>query len=639
LRHRTFTALLATVLTVTLAWILRSPHRAVLDWDEVSYVTAARLGWWPNAWDRGSLSPGALLAFIQAKAQHQAPRLPEGYEEDLDPLLLRNLHPPFIVFLEVPFAWSMDEPVLRLGQLLGGWTLLGALLLAHRWTSSRPTRMGLVTVGVLGLWAGRLLFRSIQCHGWMTIWTLASVVALGQWLHKRERAWGVASSVFLALTVVTLHTGLVVLAGAIVAVLVLGRLDRRARVRWREAAMGGSIVLSVVLVLWPGSVAKLSLLRSFAQYAYLMRIGKEWAGSRALLCQNSLALLPLLVLLPGLSWWVCARQRSAVARWGPAFLIGVLYAIPVVPHMVTPTYLLPALGSLIPLVGWLVDAQPTRWRTRVVGGATCALVALSWWGTPIAKGEDAAYREDLLWLESALRDHETLADGAHILRHYLGPDYRIRTLWVTYEGDALLLRERGEYRPLTTQDTGGRFVLIEARRPGFPATAQRISALAGCPLAVRRTVLLFDCSNTKTGRETTSGSLPSHEHSGVGWGSQQHRQCNPASAGARVWPATALGCARRLSAPRFTAGITSQTAVCSGWRVATASPEGGQPRRRSPASPGQAPMPTAASSARAGRMGVRRRAPPSASTTSTLRHAKYAIVNSAGSRTSVRHSG
>ena len=244
--------------------------------------------------------------------------------------------------------------------------------------------MGLVTVGVLGLWAGRLLFHSIQCHGWMTIWTLASVVALGRWLHKRERAWGIATSVFLALTVVTLHTGLVVVAGAVVAVLVLGRLDRRLRARWREVAVGGSIVLSAVLLLWPGSVAKLSLLRIFAQYAYLMSIGKEWAGSRALLGQNSLALLPLLALLPALSWWVCARQRSAVARWGPAFVIGVLYAIPVVPHMVTPTYLLPALGSLIPLVGWLVDSQPTRWRAQVVGGAACALVALSWWATPIA---------------------------------------------------------------------------------------------------------------------------------------------------------------------------------------------------------------------------------------------------------------
>lgn len=582
MKDRTFTALLAVVLTVTLAFILRGPHRAVLNWDEVSYVNAARLGWWPNASDEGSLSPGALLAFIEAKWRHQASHLPRGYEEERDPLLLRNLHPPFIVFLVVPFAWSLAEPVLRLGQLLGAWTLLAALLVAHRWTSSRPTRMGVLTVGVLGLWAGRLLFRSIQCHGWMTIWTLASVVALGRWLHKRERAWGVATSVFLALTVVTLHTGLVVLAGAVVAVLVLGRLDRRLRARWREVAVGGSIVSSAVLVLWPGSVAKLSLLRIFAQYAYLMNIGKEWAGSRALLWRNSLALLPLLAQLPALSWWVWARQRSGVARWGPAFVIGVLYAIPMVPHMVTPTYLLPALGLLIPLVGWLVDAQPTRPRRCVVGGAVFALVALSWWATPIANREDAAQREDLSWLESALRDHETLADGAHILRHYLGPSYRIRTVWVNYESDALLLRERGEYRPLTPQDTGGRFVLIWARRPGFLASTQRIPALAGCPLAVRHTVLLFDCT-TRPGVDRPEG-------------------------------------------------------VADGGR-AMVPPEGGQPRRRSPAPPGGAPMPTAASSARAGRMGARRRAPPSASTSSTLRHAKYAIVKSAGSRTSVRHSG
>lgn len=496
MRPRAFTTVLATVLCATLTCILQRPHRTVLNWDEVSYVTAARLGWWPNAADTGSLSPGALLAFIRAKWRHQAPHLPEGYEEDLDPLLLRNLHPPFIVFLVVPFAWSMEEPVLRLGQLLGGWTLMGALLLAHRRTSSRPTHMGIVTVGVLGLWAAHLVFRSIQCHGWMTVWSVASAFALSQWLRGRERAWGVASSVFLALAITTLHTGLVVLAGAVVALLVLERPDRQARRGWREAVGGGSITLIAVLVLWPGSVAKLSLLRIFAQYAYLMNIGKEWSGSRELVWQNSLALLPLLLLLPVVTWWVSVRQRSAVARWGPAFLIGGLYAIPVVPHMVTPTYLMPALGSLIPLGGWLVDEQRTRLTRRVLGGCVCALVALSWWGAPTANGEDSARREDLLWLESALRGHEALADGAHILRHYLGPGYPIGTLWVTYEGDALLVRERGEYRPLTTQDTRGRFVVIEARRAGFPAAAQRSSALGGCALTARRTVLLFDCRNT-----------------------------------------------------------------------------------------------------------------------------------------------
>lgn len=497
MKERTFTALVATILSVVLAWILRGPHQAVLDWDEASYVTAARLGWGPNAWDRGSLSPGSLFAFIQAKRQHQPPVLPAGYEEERDPLLLRNLHPPFIVFLEAPFAWSMRESVLRLGQLLGAWTLMVMLLLAHRLTSSRPTHIGIVTVGVLSLWAGRLLFRSIQCHGWMTIWTLASVIALGQWLHKREGAWGVASSVFLALTIVTLHTGLVVLVGAMIVVFVACRVDRQPRVRWREAAMGGAIVMSAVLVLWPGSVAKLSLLRIFAQYAYLMDIGKEWAGSRTLLWQNSLALLPLLALLPVVFWWVYTRQGAAVARWGPAFVIGGLYALPVVPHMVAPTYLMPAIGPLIPLTGWLVDAQRTRWRRFGVFGCICALIAASWWGATNASGDDAGRREDLVWLESELRGHEVLADGAHILRHYLGPSYPIRAVSVTYEGDAILLRERGEYRPLTPQDTRGRFVVIEARRQGFPGSAKRIAGLTACPLTARRTVLLFDCRNTK----------------------------------------------------------------------------------------------------------------------------------------------
>lgn len=506
MRHRTFTVLLAVVLSATLAWVLRAHHSAVLDWDEVNYVNAARQGWWANALDRGALSPRALIAFVQAKRLQQSPHLPQGYDEESDPLLLRNLHPPFVVFLVVPFAWSMEEPVLRLGQLLGAWTLLGALLVAHRWVSSRPTHIGIATVGVLGLWAGRLSFQTIQCHGWMTVWTLAAVVSLVKWLHKREVSWGVATSVFLALAIVTLHTGVVLVAGAALAILALDR-PRQTRRGWREAAAGAAVILGAVLVLWPGSITKLSLFRIFALYANLMSVGKAWASSREVLWQNSLALLPLIALLPPLSWWVLTRQRSAVASWGPVFSIGVLYAIPVVPHMLTARYLLPALGAVIPLVGWFVDAQPAGWRRRALGGAVCALVALSWWETPASRG-DTAHREDLVWLESTLRDHEVLADGAHILRHYLGPRYPIAALSVSYDGDALLLRERGEYRLLTIQDTAGRFVLIWAGRPGFPASARHIPALAGCVPTVRRTVLLFDCRNTKAG-VTASGSIPS----------------------------------------------------------------------------------------------------------------------------------
>ena len=120
--------------------------------------------------------------------------------------------------------------------------------------------------------------------------------------------------------------------------------------------------------------------------------------------------------------------------------------------------------------GWLAKASSRRCRV-----CACCVVLVE---TPASRG-DTAHREDLVWLESTLRDHEVLADGAHILRHYLGPRYPIAALSVSYDGDALLLRERGEYRLLTIQDTAGRFVLIWAGRPGFPASARHIPALAG----------------------------------------------------------------------------------------------------------------------------------------------------------------
>ena len=105
---------------VVLAFVLRAPHSVVLNIDEARYVTAARQGFLANALDIASLDPGDFLAFALSKWRKAAPVLPAGYDEEADPFLLRNLHPPFTVYTIVPVAATARERDLRMGQLLGG---------------------------------------------------------------------------------------------------------------------------------------------------------------------------------------------------------------------------------------------------------------------------------------------------------------------------------------------------------------------------------------------------------------------------------------------------------------------------------------------------------------------------------------
>src|SRR5262245_23933788 len=87
-------AALAALVVATSLW---PRYGSLLDWDEASYVAAARLGAWANMADRGSLPPADFARFGLAKWRGQAAVLPAGYDETRDPLLLRNLHPPFTV--------------------------------------------------------------------------------------------------------------------------------------------------------------------------------------------------------------------------------------------------------------------------------------------------------------------------------------------------------------------------------------------------------------------------------------------------------------------------------------------------------------------------------------------------------------
>src|SRR5262249_25154629 len=92
-----------------------------------------------------------------------------------------------------------------------------------------------------------------------------------------------------------------------------------------------------------------------------------------------------------------------------------------------------------------------------------------------------------------LRGREVLADGGHIYRHYLGPEYAIRSITVPYDGKSLLVRENGTYRPLTPAEIAGRVVLIQASRKEFLGKEGERALLGACRQQDRATLRLYDC--------------------------------------------------------------------------------------------------------------------------------------------------
>jgi hypothetical protein len=483
-------SLLTTTLTVSVLW---HAHAAVLNWDDVDYVDAARLGFWANYFESGSLSAPAFIAMGRAKLAGVVV-LPSGYDEDRDPLLLRHYHPPLGFYALLPVASASSDRVLRLGQLLGALLLVAAILVVYATVSPAVTAFGFVPVALLSVWATVHLFSGLSPHGWGALWCVLVPFLLSRWLRGEGRRTGSMLAAVLGASVAT-QMPFPALWFATLAVLLIWRRSapEASRLTRRGLIAGTALAVGVAFVLWPGGFVKISLLKIPALQLYRLHLGQEFASVANRTRDNFHFLAPAFVAEIPAVVWLCVRARGESRRWGPFLVIGAVYAVTLLRFMLNPVYVLPAVCSLIPLVGYAIDRLPQLWHRGLAAAATAALplVAVAQIGlAPI----DAQERTDIDWLRTELAGRDTLADGAHIIKHYLGPQYQIDALHVDYGGTTLLLRRGTEYRSLEPSDTAGRTLLILKRRTGFFGSPAEQSLLAArCTNRDRPTLSTYRC--------------------------------------------------------------------------------------------------------------------------------------------------
>jgi hypothetical protein len=462
-------------LAVLLLW---RHHGRVLNWDEVDYVNAARLGIASNMVDEGSLSPAEYFRLAKAKYFKQAPELPASYYEGKDPLYLRHLHPPLGVYLLSPVARFGSERTLRSVQFLGAILFIGITLLGHRSLSRHPSWAGTLVVGALALWAVWVLFASISFHGWAGIGATASAALTSRWLASGDRAAGVLLCVALAFTFLALESGLFVWAGTAFCLLLWPPRSEMSSV-WKPRSYyllrGLFIVVCFVIVIWPGSLLKVTLLKSILVYGYrIFVVGKEYVGVSSSWAELLQALLPLITLAPLACAWLWACARTETQRWGPFAVIGVVYAAALARFALVPAYILPAAGPLACLIGLAVDRLHSRVASATCLAATLILTACTCPGWP-SLDDCEAERAELRFLAEVIGGHEAFVDGGHIYQYYYGPAYEITPICVSYEQE-LTVRECGVYRKLSTEELAGKIVVLRKRgQTSFAVAEQQLA--------------------------------------------------------------------------------------------------------------------------------------------------------------------
>jgi len=474
-------------------------HGRLLDWDEVDYVNAAKLGVWVNAFEKGSLSPRDFIRFAIAKISGSNAVLPFDYDESRDPFLLRHFHPPFVVFLLSAVSQSKSERVIRSVQLLGALAFICAIVFSYWSISASAGWPGVLLVSLLALWMIPQLFSSISFHGWMAVWTTIIAALLTRWFEEQKsRRLRFLLCASLTLALLTLETGFLVWIAAILCLTgwwVFSPSESRVIFPWREIAVGASITVFFVMVLWPGSIAKVSLLKIPAYYLYRIWLGKEYAGVPAHLPGIFMSLLPVLVMGVPVCLWLYHFHQADFRRSGPFIGVAGLYGIMMTPFAMTPGYLLPALAPLVCVVGVGSDRMSRTGGWILVAGLGLFLSVTTWSSWPTGAFEST--RADLRWLEGVINGREALVDGGHIYQYYLGPEYVIQPITVDYGGAALLVREGGTYRDLTRGDITGKIVVIRASRHQFLRGRIVGTLLAGCPRTDRVSVQVFDCGELR----------------------------------------------------------------------------------------------------------------------------------------------
>ncbi|MFM7132618.1 MAG: hypothetical protein ACKO0V_25025 [bacterium] len=451
-----------------------------LHWDEVDYVLAARQGVVANATDSSAFSALDFLRFVIAKFKNQPLSEFPDYDEDHDVFNLRHSHPPLLHFV-LAMLWPErlnpgHETELRLLQFSGAALLIATMLWGYLKISENPTLPGLAAVSAVGVLCGFFLGRDLNCHLWIAVSLIFTSLSVGQFLARPVRRNGIADGSFIGLNFLGLQTGVFVAFWAVIAVGIAILLSpekmsennqklnfRKMFTTWVIRSVWMLIgFIALVLVAYPGAFLRLSLLRIFALYAFLIIKGNEYSGVSSRYSGYISLVFPLLIL--GVTGLVRLVFQNRSPRWYLALatsVIGFGYGLILLKFLLNITYITPALA----LFGVLGMAAISSWKKPVVDmSVAIGLMAFTVFRMTTYPASSNHYTiQNFQQLADILGSRQALIEGGHILKYY-EPQVAADVVSVTVSGDQKTLIRRDtrklQYNPVTPEQLAGNIVIL-----------------------------------------------------------------------------------------------------------------------------------------------------------------------------------
>ena len=454
--------------------------KQTLHWDEVDYVLATRQGLLANATDSSAFSAPDFLRFVMAKLKNRP--IPEltGYNETNDVFILRHTHPPLLQYMLALLGPGQLNPghelAVRLIQFSGAALLVATMLWGYLKISSNPSIPGLAGTAAAGVLCGFFLGRDLNCHLWISVSLTLTCITVGQFMAHPSRNRGMLAGAAIGLNFLGLQTGVFVAFWAVIAVgvaILLPPAETAEKTRkfnlwpmfvaWLTRSVWMLIgFLAVLLVTYPAAIFRLSLVRIFAVYAFLILKGSEYSNVSSRYSGYLQLVFPLLLLgfigLAGLLF----QKRST--RWylaAATAIIGFGYGLVLLKFLLNITYITPALALLATLGIATISSWNKPGLDTAVALGLIAFSALTISSYPAASTYATA--QNFNQLAQAIGPRQALIEGGHILQFY-APQLTDQVLPITVAADQKSLIQRDLrkllYNPITPEQLAGRVVIL-----------------------------------------------------------------------------------------------------------------------------------------------------------------------------------
>jgi hypothetical protein len=380
--------LIAGVLAVFLLFVHERIPAGPYSYDESDYMYAASLGFWSNYADTPS-RPVAEMVRVGLRYGMAEERRTElsAYARGTDDVnFYRHFHGPLYSFwLVLMSPWKHNEQAMRTFTLVFPILTFLAIYAGALWLLGLKTgRLAAVLAGSLFLWSyPTIASAELVPHQLLVLCYTASLLGAAKALQTGERRYWYAAVAAAGVTFATLGVAFVLLP---VLAFVAWLERRRLAVDGKFAYRSAGVFLAALLMTWPASILKLSILKSYIFMVYLAVFRRLPWGETTFLDTWRVRFfsspVDWILLAAGVlvywRWRNLPERRAAL----PLLVFGGLMLLTLL-RMKTEgvRYLTPFLPALQVFAGFTLGGALAAWRSRARYAVLAALCALIAWNT------------------------------------------------------------------------------------------------------------------------------------------------------------------------------------------------------------------------------------------------------------------